>query len=124
MFQGNFMDTYRNLTYKHVMLLKYAVYHCPNINYLLKTDDDVFINMPILSLYIKNFNNDNIAKPRELLYCLPYLEPRVFRGNSKWQVTYEEFPGKYFPTYCAGFAILLTADTVPRLYRASQVRRI
>lgn len=27
--QGSFRDAYRNMTYKHVMSLKYAVYHCP-----------------------------------------------------------------------------------------------
>lgn len=27
--QGNFKDAYRNMTYKHVMALKWATYHCP-----------------------------------------------------------------------------------------------
>lgn len=26
--QGNFLDAYRNMTYKHVMALKWATYHC------------------------------------------------------------------------------------------------
>ena len=26
--QGNFVDAYRNMTYKHVMALKWATYHC------------------------------------------------------------------------------------------------
>lgn len=26
--QGNFLDVYRNITYKHVMALKWTVYHC------------------------------------------------------------------------------------------------
>ena len=26
--QGNFLDVYRNMTYKHVMALKWATYHC------------------------------------------------------------------------------------------------
>lgn len=26
--QGNFIDAYRNMTYKHVMALKWTVYHC------------------------------------------------------------------------------------------------
>lgn len=28
--QGNFHDAYRNMTYKHVMALKWATYHCPS----------------------------------------------------------------------------------------------
>uniref|UniRef100_A0A6P7GZT9 Hexosyltransferase n=1 Tax=Diabrotica virgifera virgifera TaxID=50390 RepID=A0A6P7GZT9_DIAVI len=49
--QGNFIDNYRNLTYKHVMVLKYFVYHCPQAKYLLKTDDDVFINWPSMKKF-------------------------------------------------------------------------
>lgn len=30
--QGNFKDAYRNMTYKHVMTLKWATYHCPGKN--------------------------------------------------------------------------------------------
>ncbi|KAG8037768.1 hypothetical protein G9C98_005979 [Cotesia typhae] len=33
--QGNFIDAYRNMTYKHVMALKWATYHCPNSVFLL-----------------------------------------------------------------------------------------
>lgn len=28
--QGNFVDVYRNMTYKHVMALKWATYYCPS----------------------------------------------------------------------------------------------
>jgi len=44
--QGNFDDTPRNLTYKHVMGYKWVQDHCPNPpKFVLKSDDDVFIEM-------------------------------------------------------------------------------
>lgn len=42
--QGTFIDAYRNMTYKHVMGLKWAAHHCSNAKYVLKADDDVVVN--------------------------------------------------------------------------------
>jgi len=33
--QGNFIDAYRNMTYKHVMGLKWATYFCQNARYTM-----------------------------------------------------------------------------------------
>jgi hypothetical protein len=33
--QGNFMDTYRNVTYKHIMALKWVTYHCSSKFFIL-----------------------------------------------------------------------------------------
>lgn len=35
--QGNFLDAYRNMTYKHVMALKYATYYCQSKSYFFKS---------------------------------------------------------------------------------------
>jgi hypothetical protein len=51
---GSFWDSYRNLTYKHAMALKWVNYHCPGARYVLKTDDDVFIHTPDLQGLIAN----------------------------------------------------------------------
>lgn len=34
--QGNFIDAYRNMTYKHTAALKWFVYNCPDSKFLLK----------------------------------------------------------------------------------------
>ena len=46
--QGSFKDTYRNMTYKHIMALKWVLYYCPGVHYVLKSDDDTFVNTPVL----------------------------------------------------------------------------
>ena len=43
--RGNFIDTYRNLSYKHVMGYKFVLHHCPEAHFVMKTDDDAFINI-------------------------------------------------------------------------------
>lgn len=59
--QGDFLDAYENLTYKHVMVLKYIVYHCPNVQYVLRVDDDALVNMPnfvdFIAQYEQKYSN-------------------------------------------------------------------
>lgn len=113
--QGNFVDSYRNMTYKHVMLLKYVIYHCPNAKYILKTDDDVFVNMPrFLDFLTYDLSSTGLSN---LLFCTPYENARARRSfRSKWRVTYEEFSDRYYPNYCPGWSLLYSPDVLFRLY--------
>lgn len=120
--QGNFEDAYRNMTYKHVMALKWFVYNCPNAKFLLKTDDDVFVNTPFLYSYLersserpKQFHRDR------LLFCSEITRAKVKRTfRSKWRVSYDEYMESYFPNHCPGFSILYSADIVLQLYLQAQ----
>lgn len=46
--QENFLDTYNNLTLKSVMMLKWVISNCNKAKFLMKTDDDMFINVAML----------------------------------------------------------------------------
>lgn len=89
--QGNFFDAYRNMTYKHTMALKWFVYNCPKLKYLIKTDDDVFVNTPaVYDLLEAGFNSD-----RDLIFCYRVEEARIKRTyRSKWRVSFKEFSGR------------------------------
>lgn len=50
--QGNYVDSYRNLTHKAISALKYVTQNCPDVAYVLKTDDDVFVNVFSLARYL------------------------------------------------------------------------
>ncbi len=43
--QEGFIDTYANLTVKSMMLLKWFTKECHKVPYVLKTDDDMYINL-------------------------------------------------------------------------------
>ncbi|XP_050517105.1 beta-1,3-galactosyltransferase 5-like [Diabrotica virgifera virgifera] len=116
--QGNFRDTYRNLTYKHVMVLKYFVYHCPQAKFLLKTDDDVFINWPSLN----NFLIYHLFRfgDRETVYCITRPPSPVDRSDTKWVVTIDEYPEEVYPQYCLGYVIVYTSEVAFSLYEEAQ----
>ena len=43
-----FQDIYYNLTLKTVMGLKWSSIYCSQAKYVMKTDDDIFVNVPLL----------------------------------------------------------------------------
>ncbi|XP_056632165.1 beta-1,3-galactosyltransferase 5 [Diorhabda sublineata] len=117
--QGSFIDTYRNLTYKHVMSLKYFIYHCPQAKYVLKTDDDVFVNMPTMKNFLRYDLSPHGASNG--LFCTPRYNSLVLRSyRSKWRVSFAEYPDRVYPTYCPGWTILYTPDVVFGLYKEAQ----
>ncbi|XP_055909787.1 beta-1,3-galactosyltransferase 1 [Eupeodes corollae] len=145
--QGNFVDDYRNMTYKHVMALKWFIYLCPKAKFLVKTDDDVFVNTlqlieyvdlqrqqrPILSpftprTYQVPSSSDtntshilNVLQSKNFLFCQRQAEARVKRSyRSKWRVSGKEYAGRYYPPYCPGYSIVYSPDVVFRLYKEAQ----
>ncbi|KAK3913229.1 Beta-1,3-galactosyltransferase 5 [Frankliniella fusca] len=117
--QGSFVDTYRNLTYKHAMALKWFARRCPEATYLLKVDDDVVVNTPVLLDFVHNAMSPHGA--RRLLACTVLAHARPKRTwRSKWHVGYREYPHDEYPTYCAGWAVLYSPDVAFALYREVQ----
>lgn len=117
---GNFVDSYRNLTYKHVMGLKWVAYHCARARYVFKADDDIFVDLRQLTYYLKGGFGDD---PRRLIAC--YLNRNSWASRSyrnKWRVSYAEYPEKYYPRYCSGWGIIMSADVVRHLYAITRSR--
>ncbi|XP_060519925.1 beta-1,3-galactosyltransferase 5-like [Cylas formicarius] len=120
--QGDFLDVYRNLTYKHMMGLKYGLYHCPRAKYILKTDDDVFVNAPLLRNSLANDLSDGGAVG--VLLCNPKGRSAVLRSyRSKWRVGFDEYPDREYPSYCMGWAIVYSPDVAFGLYETGQRTR-
>ncbi|KAG6448263.1 hypothetical protein O3G_MSEX005403 [Manduca sexta] len=117
--QGNFKDEYRNMTYKHVMGLKWVSHHCSQAKYVLKTDDDVVVNLDALLHFLGRELSPWGAKG--LITCHVAVHAEVQRSDeSKWKVTAEEYKFEFYPNYCAGWAILYSQDVVPQLLKAAQ----
>lgn len=85
--QGNFIDSYHNLTYKHIMAFKWIVYHCSNAEFILKIDDDVFVDLNQLFYHLLGKFGD---RPSNLLACFLVQQPKVARSyRNKWRVSFK-----------------------------------
>ncbi|KAK6170309.1 hypothetical protein SNE40_018727 [Patella caerulea] len=114
--QGDFKDAYHNLTFKAVMGLHWVSHYCSDAKYVIKIDDDVVFNMWrfLKEVYAKHLYSSKaiygISKFRDLI-------PRT----GKWSVPFNILKGfKYYPyEFCTGFVLIMSADIIPDLYRAS-----
>ncbi|XP_067685469.1 beta-1,3-galactosyltransferase 1-like [Haliotis asinina] len=111
--QGNFIDSYHNLTHKHIMGYHWVINHCKTVRYVIKIDDDVVVHVDnVLRYLLLN------PLPEEHIMCV-VLQGSMKRTTGKWAISDQEYPFIRYPRYCAGFAYMTTLSVVKRLYAAS-----
>lgn len=130
--QGNFLDTYRNLSYKLLTVWKWADIYCSNAIYIARVQDDMFMNTFNMMKFLENenifFPSYNFKNAKFTFICPPHIGSKPVRDlNSpfnKHYVTHEEYNEQIYnmtkyPTYCSGPAILMTADLAKELFKKS-----
>ncbi|XP_076766368.1 beta-1,3-galactosyltransferase 5 isoform X2 [Xylocopa sonorina] len=113
--QGDFLDSYQNLTLKHLMGLRWASSECA-ATFLIKTDDDIVIDI----FEVVKFLVDRRIKENALSgYVLTKMKPvRIL--NSKWFVTKEEFPYNVYPDFLSGWFYVTSLKIAQLLVRTSE----
>lgn len=114
---GRSMDSYSNLTLKTLSMLEWVDTYCPRAPRLLKTDDDMFINIPKLLSFAAMPFRVNATKTIWGKVVKKSLPKRTTK--SKYFVSPAQFPGKVFPDFTTGPAYLMTADCVRGLLAAA-----
>lgn len=78
--QENFYDSYNNLTIKSIIMLKWLLNNCNRGKFLMKTDDDMFVNLPLLVKLLKTkSNNDGVLIGSLICNAKPITDPK-----NKW----------------------------------------
>lgn len=112
---GHFLDSYNNLTLKTVSLLEWVDNYCNNIKFILKTDDDMFINIPKLLSFIQKH-----AKEKRTIFGRLAKRWKPIRNNkSKYYVSPSQYQMATFPDFTTGPAYLMTGDVIHDLYTAA-----
>ncbi|KAK6173714.1 hypothetical protein SNE40_017120 [Patella caerulea] len=120
MVQGEFLDSYHNLTHKGVLAFRWIHEYCKHSKMIVKVDDDVFLN-PFV------FVQDLMPKYKDeerfvLCHKRPVGTSGIMRVSSaKWFVKADKFRGyKTFPiVHCFGFFVVISPDIIQSLYQAS-----
>ncbi|NXS57530.1 B3GL1 acetylgalactosaminyltransferase, partial [Brachypteracias leptosomus] len=109
----DFVDNYENLTLKTIMAFQWATEFCPNARFLMKTDDDVFINPAnLVKLLLKLNSSENIFTG------YPLIDNFAYRGFYRRRyISYEEYPFKLYPPYCSGMGYILDGKLALRVYQ-------
>lgn len=110
---GNYVDSYRNLTLKVMHGLWWAAESCGS-RFVLKTDDDCFVNTEHLPRYLTEFNKDQTEVYVGSVFRVGRRQ--VIRDQrSKWYVSKEDFREQEYPPYASGIGYVLSLDVVQRL---------
>ncbi|XP_018413612.1 PREDICTED: beta-1,3-galactosyltransferase 4 [Nanorana parkeri] len=107
--QANFTDSYRNLTIKTLTGLAWAVQKCQGARFVLKTDDDVFVNTLALSSFLKDQQGLRYLG-RVHWHVAPLRDP-----ENRHYTARELYTGSHFPPYCSGTGYILSHGAVGHL---------
>lgn len=113
--RGNFIDTYDNLTLKTISTLEWVDTYCPKVAYVLKTDDDMFINVGKLLTYISKQKQDQ----RAIYGRLAKKWKPIRNKKSKYYISPQQYKPTIFPDFTTGPAYLFPAHISKDLYNSA-----
>ena len=118
--QADFIDSFRNLTFKSLSAWSWMKDNCMNVKHVLKLDDSIVLNtnsfLDYIHLEFRSIKNSfacNIQKDVEV--------ERYF--DAKYYVSYKDYSEYNFKKHCNGSFILYSFDLVPRLFEATFVTK-
>ncbi|XP_070535649.1 beta-1,3-galactosyltransferase 5-like [Ptychodera flava] len=110
----NFRDSYLNLTFKTLQSLHLVKRYCPRVDYVLKADDDVFINYYSLTMFLLESPRRQYAVGHKYQKAMP-----IRWKKSKWYTSRKVYPARIYPPYLAGTAYLMSRDVAHQVHMRS-----
>ncbi|XP_054708136.1 beta-1,3-galactosyltransferase 5-like [Uloborus diversus] len=112
---GSYVDTYRNLTAKVMHGFTWAFKQCKPM-FLLKTDDDCFVNLHLLTEFLRKYN-----PIRTNLYAgrIRWSAPVIRDPTSRWYVSDKEYRGSRYAPYVSGAGYVMSLDVLHKLVQLS-----
>ncbi|KAK7054617.1 Beta-1,3-galactosyltransferase 1, partial [Halocaridina rubra] len=120
--QLDFHDSYENLSIKTLSIMHWTGYFCPQADWVLKSDEDVFIDPFAVSNFLadKLTHNDFICNlNRNLKVCRPGA-----KCEQRYAISRETYPENYYPPYCSGGGYIVRHEMARRIYKAANNSRL
>lgn len=111
--QEDFLESYRNLSLKTVMGIKWVVNFCSGARYIMKCDDDMIAHIPMILKMLKRHRYQNAIVGH-------VNKGAVVQRQGLWALSPEEFPFDHFPPYASGTAYIISGDIVLPLFQMSE----
>lgn len=124
---GNFIDSYENLTLKTISSLEWSMNNCPLAKFMLKCDDDIFLNVENLSKFIKDKTSttaSTLLQNTIIGHSTGNMIMKPHRNyDSKYFITLNEYAPDIFPKFIFGPSYMLSNDAVSAIYYEAQKHR-
>lgn len=115
--QEDFKDAYSNLTYKTMMAFKWASTKCKHAKFVMKTDDDMYVNIPNI-LRTLQANKDKL-QTQVGGACHKKAQP-IRDSRSKWYASKRSFPGSHYPGFCSGTGYVTSMNVATKVFEVSR----
>ncbi|XP_035283119.1 beta-1,3-galactosyltransferase 1-like [Anguilla anguilla] len=115
--QSNFLDSYRNLTIKTMMMLEWVASRCRNASYAMKVDSDVFLNVQNL---VKMLLDPKTPRQDYITGMVTRHSVVVRNPNSKWYMPVDVYPDATYPPYPLGMGYVFSTDLPQKLVDVSR----
>ncbi|XP_060516060.1 beta-1,3-galactosyltransferase 5-like [Cylas formicarius] len=110
--RGKFVDTYDNLTLKTISILEWVDDYCSKAAFVLKTDDDMFINVQRLLAFVTKHKSE-----QKIIYGRLAKKWKPIRNKkSKYYISPQQYKPPVFPDFTTGPAYLLPGNLAKPLY--------
>jgi hypothetical protein len=118
--QKNFEDTYANLSLKSVAALDWVREHCSAAGFLVKIDEDVFVNTPALMQYVSGIlgHEQLQQQQRPTMHCYLKRYSPVMRW-SRNAISTSIYPHPSYPLFCAGYAYMMNRAAAGAIHTRS-----
>ncbi|KAH7939186.1 hypothetical protein HPB52_008128 [Rhipicephalus sanguineus] len=111
-------DTYFTMLYKFVGGMRWVTEHCPKVRNIVKIDDDVGVQPFELRRYL----DEKLPLKNSSIHGFVWADTDVYHDpRSKYCVPEDELAMDTYPLYCSGRSMIMTTDTMRKLFRASKV---
>ena len=112
----DFVDVYSNLTYKTIMGFKWTATKCKVAKAVMKTDDDMYINVPNVLKIVRNKFTD--LQTNVIGSCAQVASP-IRDQQSKWFASLSSYPGKFYPGFCSGTGYMTSFNVARKVFEIS-----
>ena len=118
------VDVYKNLTLKTIAAFNWARQFCPEADFLLKTDDDMFIHLKRLLYTIKSLRSSTAAlSPNGIIVGNVAAGWKPVRNpQSKYYITQEQYTETSYPPFVTGPSYLISRPAFDLLQQAAMNR--
>ncbi|EFX82150.1 hypothetical protein DAPPUDRAFT_316750 [Daphnia pulex] len=120
--QMELSDSYRNLPWKMAGLLNWVNTNCRQVDFVLKIDDDMCLNVHVLAHFVKTYYESGkmtiFGQSHRVDSKSNNWGPQ--RSDSQWQISLDEWPWNTYPNYVNGPAYLMHRTSILPLLAAIQ----
>lgn len=115
--QSDFVDCYRNLTIKTMVMLEWLRDHCAKAQYFVKVDADMLLNIKAM---MKMLQSPGALKTNYITGLVWYNNVVIRDPSNKFFLPPKVYPNSFYPPYPLGMCYIISADLPKKILQISK----